>query len=58
MTSFATNKLRVGYPVRISLDRDGNAAYASYYEQESDIDESSSSSSNSGGSNNNSSTVV
>lgn len=31
MTSFATNKLRVGYPVRISLDRDGNAAYASYY---------------------------
>lgn len=57
---FATNKLRVGYPVRISLDRDGNAAYASYYEQESDTDESSNANTNSSGSNSNSSssTVV
>ena len=56
---FAANKLRVGYPVRISLDRDGNAAYASYYEQESDTD-STSSNSNSGNNSGNpsSSTVV
>lgn len=56
---FAANKLRVGYPVRISLDRDGNAAYASYYEQEGDT-ESTSSNSNSGNNSGNpsSSTVV
>ena len=54
---FAKGKLEVGDPVRISLDRDGNAAYASYYTQ-SDDDEDDTPSTNGGGSSSGGSTVV